>query len=123
MSSERLNRYIAADKKYKEAEIEKKAERVYVEKLLKRCSSLGVSIPGVSYYESERFTFDDNKLFEYISGVVSKEDLEFTTRKTIDMEKLEVLILDGKVIGTDIPKDCYTCKKSPTIKVSHKELK
>lgn len=120
MPSEKLQKYIEIDKTIKTAEKEKEKQKPYIVKLLSRCKSMGVKTSNISYIEAERFSFNEEKLYRWVTTQVDKKTLKTLTKQTIDLEKLQEAYLDGKIDSTKMPAECYTSTKYLTIRISHK---
>lgn len=120
MPSTKLEQYINADKEVKTATKKKEAVKEYVQKLLKRCKSLGVKVPGVTFFIGEKFSFDDQALYDWVSTQVDQDTLEIMTVKTINLEKLQEFSLEGKIITQAMPDICYKKTLTPTIRITHK---
>ncbi len=120
MPSKKLQQYIAADKACKEAEAEREKLKAYVQKLLRRCKKMGVKVPQVSFSMAERFTFLEDQLYEWAQDTLPAEDFLSITKNIVDMEKLEELVMDGKINSYEIPETCYTRTHYYTTRVKHK---
>jgi hypothetical protein len=119
MPSKKLSSFIEADRQVKEGEKSKESLKPYITKLLKRAQRLGIKINRVSFSENERFKFDDDALYIWLSEQISPDVLEGVTRKTVDLEKLEELYLTGVADPTLIPESCYTSTRYIVIKIKH----
>lgn len=123
MPSKKLEQYLAADRKIKKATQEKEAVRKHVEKLLRRCRKMGVEIEAVTYREKERFSFNDEELYKWVSSQVDSDTLEELTKKIIDLDKLQEAYLDKKIDTTKMPDSCYSVVRYPEIRVNSKRKK
>lgn len=120
MPSKKLQMYIEADRREKEAAKDKEKVKGYVSRLLQRCKSLGVSLKGVSFSQSERFEFLEDELYEWVKTQVTPEILESMTKRTIDLEKLHEANLEGIINSVEMPSSCYKIVSYNTIRISHK---
>jgi hypothetical protein len=115
-------KYVEIEKGLKSLGVEKDSLRPYVCKLLKRCKSLGVMVKGITFYEQERYNFKEEELYTWVKSQVDENTLDSITKKTIDLEKLHELSLDGGIDTLNIPESCYSVNWSPVIKINHKEI-
>ena len=122
MPSKKLKEYIAADSKEKAAVKEKSGLRDYAIKLLTRCKRLGLDVEGVSCKEEERFKFSEDKLYEWAATQLDKETLEYITKRTVDLEKLQEIALEGKIDTTKAPESVYAITKYSVIRIDHKKV-
>lgn len=118
----RLLDYIDADQLEKEATSIKKGLRERVGKLLRRCRNQGIELDGISYEPCERYKFNEDLLFEWVAKNVDEKTLESLTKKTIDLDKLKELVLDGKIDTSKLDRDTYSITEYYKITVNHKKV-
>lgn len=118
--SEKLDQYLKLDKEIKAAETQKEALKSYVQRLLRRCRKWGIKVPYFAYTEATRFEFIDEKLYNWVASKVTAEQLEYLTKRSISLEKLEQYTLDGTIDSTLIPEECYIKTTYGTVRVKNK---
>ena len=122
MLNKKVLQYIEADAKEKDALTIKKGLRDYLGKLLRRCRRLGIELNGISYSEEERYKFNDGALYEWVKDRVDPETLEYLTQRSIDLDKLHNLYLEGKIDTSTIAEDVFSVTKYFKITVNHKKV-
>lgn len=118
-----LIEYIEADKLEKSATITKKGLRDKLGKFLRRCQRKGIEVPRFTFSENERYSFNEDLLYDWVATKVDAETLEELTKKTINLDKLHDLSLSGKIDMSSLSEDVYSITKYFTISVSHPKLK
>lgn len=118
----KLAQYVEADSQEKAASSIKKSLRDYLGKLLRRCRRQGIDIEGVEYEPCERYTFNEELLYEWVKENVDSETLEFLTKKTIDLDRLHDLSISGKIDTSKLSEDTYKITKYFKITVNHKKV-
>lgn len=114
--------YIEADKTEKMAGSIKKTLRERIGKLLRRCRRQEIEIDGISYEPCERYSFKEEQLYEWVKSNVDNETLDYLTKKTIDLDKLHELAVDGKIDTSKLGEDTYSVKPYFKITVNHKKV-
>lgn len=108
MTNKKLEEYLKLDKSIKEAEAKKEKLKNYVQRFLKRCRKWGIKVPNFGYSECSRFEFVDDLLYKWVAFQVSEEELLYLTKKSINLERLQELVEQGRIDSTKIPPECYT---------------
>ena len=115
----KLKKYIEAEKQVKAGEKVKKSLRSSIIEILKRAKRFGIETDKVVYSERNRFELIEDEVYKWVASRVSPEVLEEITeiKKSINLEKLNEVYLNGGIDTLAMPSTCYKETKYSVITV------